>query len=292
MRYFRIFIIGTIALLGSYCISAGAGTAQSRLTGNFEGGDTLGTFVYNDNSNGLSISYYSPSLKKNLSYSVSKFDECSSMAMYRIPNTRQIAIDGSCSSQGGQIFKYVYEWKDTFSNWCLIREITGEKADVTSGTVVPSEQVGRVANCYTIGAAGPYKYESVTEVNQDISNELDEFRVAIGNKSALNAYLNSLPSYSVLELASHINSENVRNINDLVYFLSENGRSYDAIPVLETIVNKFPDRIVVKLNLADAYWDNDFKEQASAMYKEYYDEATSRGFKSKIPKRVSERIAK
>jgi hypothetical protein len=103
------------------------------------------------------------------------------MAMYAIPNTRQIAIDGSCSSQGGRIFRQIYEWKKVFSNWCLVREITGEKTDVTSGTVVPTEQVARVADCYTIGAIGPYKYVPGTEISQDTSNKLEKLRVAAGN---------------------------------------------------------------------------------------------------------------
>jgi hypothetical protein len=184
------------------------------------------------------------------------------------------------------------EWKEVFSNWCLVREITGEKADVTSGTVVPTEQVARVADCYTIGAIGPYKYVPDAEISQDISNKLEKLRVAAGNKSILIEYLNSFSSDSLFELSSYVNSENVRDINNLAYFLVKNGRSYDAIPVLKAIVAKFPKRIVAKLNLADAYWENDFKEQAAVLYRGYHDGMTARGLKSQIPAIVNERIEK
>jgi hypothetical protein len=138
-----------------------AGGAQLTLSGDFEGRNRIEQFIYRDHDGGLSIDYYSPSLSKPLSFAVSKFDECSTMAIYAIPNTRQIAIDGSCTSQGGQIYKYVYQWDDKYSNWCLIREISGEKPDVTTGRVSSSEHVARVSGCAKIGDPGPYEYEAV-----------------------------------------------------------------------------------------------------------------------------------
>ena len=281
-----------VATLISCFMSVNISAAQSVLTGNFESGSGLGKFVYGDNSSGLSIDYYASSINKKLTYVVAKYDECSSMAMYKIPHTRQVAIDGSCSSQGGQIYQYVYEWKPSYSNWCLIREITGKKADITSGTVVPSEQVARVMNCFAIGVTGSYKYESSAQSAEDISEELRKFRVSAGNKPKLKEYLNSIPSYSVSELVSYITAGNVGDINDLAFYLSENGRTYDAIPILQEIAKKFPDRIVAKLNLADAYWDNGFKGQASPFYQEYFDKMIARGLGSRVPNRVIERTKK
>lgn len=291
MKVFCILIFVPLMMYATLDVSAKANMIQLNISGNFEGGNTPGRFAYIPNSNGLDIKYYSPSQKRDFSYFVEKFDECSSMAMYRIPNTRQVAIDGSCPSQGGQIYRYVYEWKDSHSTWCLVRVITGERAAISSGIIAPSEQVSRVKDCFPIGSTGPYKYESTAEVAQEISAELADFRVATRDGPALKRYLSSVPSYSISELAIYVNHSNEQDINDLAFYLSRNGRSYEAIRLLEEIVTRSPNRAVAKLNLADSYWDNSLKGWASAQYKAYQNEMLARGLGQKIPERVGKRIA-
>ncbi|WP_416050828.1 hypothetical protein [Cupriavidus basilensis] len=127
LNYLEVIVSALfIAALGFF-LPAMVCAAQVNLSGEFEGDKLIGRFYFQDTSKGISVEYYSPSLGKNIFYSVEKFDECSSMAIYRIPRTRKIAIDGSCLSQGGQVYLYVYEWRSEYSNWCVIREITGER---------------------------------------------------------------------------------------------------------------------------------------------------------------------
>lgn len=263
----------------------------STLTGHFEGGDAVGKFTFQNSPSGtgLLITYYSPIINKTFLYNVLKYDECSAMAMYAIPNTHQIAIDGSCSSQGGQIYKYIYEWNSEEKNWCLIREITGEKPDISASTVVSSEQVARIKGCTLIGSTGQYAYESNGEVMHDITQEINRFKSAQSSKEALSKYLKSIQDYDISEISAHIDTENVKYVNDLAYFLSENGRSYEAIKLLTVIVSAFPDRVVAKLNLADAYWGNSYKKQAAQFYKKYYNQMLYRGLKSEVPARVYQR---
>lgn len=281
-------IIAMLAI-GGFGISH-ADVTRLTLSGDFERTGQQGQFVYQQNETGLLIDYYSSSLAKKLTFSVSKFDDCSVMGMYAIPHSHQIAIDGGCPSQGGQIYKYIYEWKAKYSNWCLVREIRGEKADQTTGRVAPSEHVARVLGCIQIGAEGPYQYESVASTVADINDELKEFRDAKIDKFRLKDYVRSLPSYSVSEFVQFINDVNVREINDLMFLLSENGRSYEAIPVLEAIVEKYSDRVVAKLNLADAYWYNKLPQQAAALYAEYYSDMSCRGLEWEVPSRVLGRM--
>jgi hypothetical protein len=294
MKFMHILVVGTIAASIGCCTSAIASGNQSVVTGYFEGGTASGKFVYEDRADGMGllISYYSPSLKKTLTYSVAKFDECSAMAMYQIQSTHQIVVDGSCSSQGGQIYKYVYVWSGAKKNWCLVREITGEKADISSGTVVSSEQVSRVKNCPILGEIGPYVYESTTETARDIAMELRKLRNSENSKETLMQYIDSFPFYSISELVGYIDSGNVRDVNDLAFYLSENGRSYDAIPLLENIVKKFPKRVVAQINLGDAYWESGQREQGAMLYRQYYDEMLSINLKERIPGRVFNRMTK
>lgn len=125
------------------------------LVGDFEGTGLSSQLISEKRSDGLDVSYFSPSLRRSFHYFIAKFDECSSMVIYAIPRTRNVAIDGSCSSQGGQIFTNVYQWKPKLSNWCLIREVTGERADDTSGRPKVSNSVSHTTGCILIGESRP-----------------------------------------------------------------------------------------------------------------------------------------
>lgn len=264
--------------------------ANTNVAGDFEGNNMTEIIFYRNTSKGLSIEYYSPSLNKTFLYKVNKFDECSSMAIYKIANTRQIAIDGSCFSQGGQIYREIYEWKPDHSNWCLIRKITGERAELAANKYLPSEQVLRTRGCSTIGEQGPYDYKPAAEVTKDIELSLEKFRSAREKATSLSRYIDSFTDYDAAELADYVNEANVRDVNDIAYFLAERGRPDDAIPILETILKRFPKRIVTKLNLADAYWDIGITAKASVLYSQYHQDIASNNMKTKIPTRVVDRM--
>ncbi|WP_432258830.1 tetratricopeptide repeat protein [Cupriavidus sp. TMH.W2] len=281
----ELFVVATSLLLPII-----AHAMHGELQSDFEGNNMTGRIIYRETSTGLSVEYHSPSLNKILLYSVQKFDDCSSMTIYKIPNTRQIAIDGSCSSQGGQIYRLVYEWKRNYSNWCLVREITGERSDLTAGKFLPSEQVLRTKDCSGIGTTEAYAYESSAETAKDIERSLESFESARKDADTLDRYLNSITAYDSAELAEYVSTTNVRDINDIAHFLAEKGRSDDAIPLLEAILKKFPKRIVTKLNLADAYWNIGIKVLASQLYDQYYHDMTSNNMKPKIPPRVIDRM--
>jgi hypothetical protein len=151
--YIKFFILSM--LLSSLAYAEGVETQKSVLVGEFEGAGVKSQFLYQTRSGSLEVSYFSPSLRRNFHYVIDKFDECSSMAIYAIPGTRRIAIDGSCSSRGGQIFTNIYQWKGKFSNWCLIREITGERADDPSGTPEKTDSVLHTSGCILIGESAP-----------------------------------------------------------------------------------------------------------------------------------------
>lgn len=284
-------MIGTVAAFVGFAYAAMIGD-DSVVAGYFEGGAIPGKFQYRNSEDGarLVINYYSPSLNKTLTYSVDKFDECSTMTMYGMPYNNKIVVDGSCSSRGGQIYEYVYEWNPGMGDWCLIREITGERPDPALGRIAPPERVSRVKDCPVLGVVGPYSYESRVETTKSIAVVLKKFRNSSGERKILSQYLNSIRSYDAAELVGYINPSNVEDINDLAFYLSEDGRSLDAIPLLEKIVEMFPGRVVAKLNLADAYWDSSFEKEAATLYGEYYREMSTINLKQKIPGRAFVRM--
>lgn len=100
---------------------------------------------------------------------------------------------------------------------------------------------------------GPYTYEKEAQVKSELDDEIDNFRVSTRSQANLLRYLNTIPSYSAFKISSNIDAMNVRAENDLAYYLAENGRAFDAIPILVAVVKKFSDRVVAKFNLADIY---------------------------------------
>ncbi len=287
--------IGMLSVVSAFCLTLGVTPAFSssgnlELRGDFEGNGKIGVVTYSSNASEMHIQYRSPSLQRPLTYVVKNFDECSMMGLSVVPHTGLLDVDGSCASQGGQIYRYIYQWNKKEANWCLIRQITGEKPDITSGAVVATEMVSRVSGCAQLGVTDSLTFESKDQVRRDIGLELESFKRIMGNAVALKTFASTLPDFQVSELASYVDSEDVEDINNLAFYLVGNGRSDDAIPVLRAVTEKFPARVVARLNLADAYWSSNDKDLAVPQYKEYVKQMRAKGLSAKIPSRVLGRI--
>ncbi|MBP0711796.1 hypothetical protein ABXK61_00535 [Burkholderia sola] len=290
MKQKNVFSILFVCALNMCAHSSLALSGENKIVGDFEGIGKPGIFTSEAAHNGLNVQYYSPSLGRSLSYRVESFDECSMMGIYIIPHTNLLAVDGSCSSQGGQIYRYIYKWSASEKNWCLIRQVNGEKSDITSGVVVPVEDVLRVNGCATIGKNDSLTYKSKDQVRSEIRSELDDFKKAAQQQSSLERYIAEMPDFRVAELGSYIDAGNVEDINNLAFYLGKYKRSGDAVEVLQFLVKKFPSRTVARLNLADAYWDIDAKELAAPEYREYRRQMNEKGISAKIPPRVLDRM--
>lgn len=277
-------------LLGAFLSTAlaAAAMATSTITGEFEGQGAVGKVTVSMDGDALIISYASTSLGKTLTYSVDKFDECSAMAVYRVPRVPQIAIDGSCSSRGGQIFIKIYEWRRKEANWCLVREITGERDEDVSDAGRPHLEVARVKGCSVPGTAVLPTYARPEDARAEITADLQSFLNASRSKAGARHYVDRVPYYQAAEFASYVDATNVDSMTGFGSTLVDAGRSSDAIPLLQAIVVAFPKAAGAKVSLADAYWETGQREVASAMYAEYYGE-TAGAERRNLPRRVLER---
>ena len=80
-------------------------------------------------------------------------------------------------------------------------------------------------------------------------------------------------------------------MNDKAYYLEQMGVYKESIYILKKVISKDPDRVVAYLNIADAYWGNNEKEEAKESYKKYIDLMKNQGKNmNKIPQRVYDRI--
>jgi predicted Zn-dependent protease len=147
-----------------------------------------------------------------------------------------------------------------------------------------------VSGCTTIGNNDSLTYESKDQVRSEIRDELNDFKKSSQNPSSLEKYIAEMPDFRVAELGTYVDASNVEDINNLAFYLGKFKRSGDAAEVLQSVVKKFPDRTVARLNLADAYWDIDAKELATPEYQEYKRQMSAKGLSSKIPPRVLDRV--
>jgi len=87
-----------------------------------------------------------------------------------------------------------------------------------------------------------------------------------------------------------ISSQNVLKLNDFAYKIQNTNNSL-AIELLQKILDKYPDRVVAYLNIADSYWLDGDKAKAQENYIKYVAlmKSQNKGIR-KIPSRVWERI--
>jgi tetratricopeptide (TPR) repeat protein len=85
-----------------------------------------------------------------------------------------------------------------------------------------------------------------------------------------------------------INTKTLQKYNDTAYYLQQANANNEAIFLLEKIIEKFPNRTVAYLNLADAYDGIYNKEKAKENYERYINLMKQDNKENKIPKRVLE----
>jgi tetratricopeptide (TPR) repeat protein len=89
-----------------------------------------------------------------------------------------------------------------------------------------------------------------------------------------------------------LSDKNHTMYNDIGYYLEQAEAYKEAIYVLNAVLEKYPQRVVAYLNIADAYWGNNEKAKAKEMYAKYVDlMKAQKKDASKIPKRVYDRAS-
>lgn len=128
------------------------------------------------------------------------------------------------------------------------------------------------------------KYEKILTIEYDSLRNLSSFKGYKFRYSYEDLYL--------MTKEMPITISNVQKYNDLAYYLCKlKDNRMGAVVILRRVIEKFPDRVVTYLNLADAYWLIDCKEDAKESYQKYIDLMKSQQKDlSIIPKRVYERL--
>lgn len=86
-----------------------------------------------------------------------------------------------------------------------------------------------------------------------------------------------------------VNKRTESEMNDVGYYLSKGGLNEEAISIYKVIQKFNPNRIVLMLNMADAFWALEQKQEASVFYKRYIELMRAAGKENKIPTKVFDR---
>lgn len=123
------------------------------------------------------------------------------------------------------------------------------------------------------------------EISNTIQLNLNEVLKNLKEKKETNLSIENLNEILKNE---ELNQKTVQKYNDIAYYLQQKNVNNEAIFLLEKIIEKFPNRIVAYLNLADAYDGLGNKEKAKKNYGKYINLMKQDNKEVKIPKRVLE----
>jgi hypothetical protein len=121
------------------------------------------------------------------------------------------------------------------------------------------------------------------------SQNIRESKIYIEDKIIINNHdLDDSKCYPDNYMNRYFFIDNISYTNDIAFFLEQSSHNDEAIFLLEKIIEKFPNRTVAYLNLADAYNGINDKEKAKENYKKYINLMKQDKKENKIPQRVLE----
>jgi hypothetical protein len=91
-------------------------------------------------------------------------------------------------------------------------------------------------------------------------------------------------------MACYPPKDNISQYNDLGFYFAKGGEHFLAMQIYSRLLDLAPDRVPLKLNIADSLWALGQKNQAGLYYSAYRNAMLKKGSIDKVPKRVDERV--
>lgn len=210
---------------------------------------------------------------------------------------------------------YTFRWNNGLKNWVLIKEASWsepyrDEIYSLNGAHIPEEakfptefEVKRIKCCVLLSdfkeKTPAYhelaKDQSIAAINEDIDHLKKSLRS--GKESPLfyktaparEENRKPIPADLIYEISTALTTQNVEHLNNYAFYMQQTGSNILAAILLRRIYEKYPNRTVAKINLADSYWEIGSKEKSCRLYGEYTRDMLSNGKKSLIPRRVHTR---
>jgi hypothetical protein len=203
---------------------------------------------------------------------------------------------------------YTFRWNGQVQDWILDRTADWQEPDrdesysleqnpVTAEKLLPENfDVHRVACCTKLdGFNDKSKILNLSDEDTKLAIKRDFVSIKNslleGGSSALlydhnaagDKAVRTIPPEFVYELSTVIDAHNVVDINNFAYYMYQNSMFVPAVMLLRSIHEKYPDRVVAILNLADASWALGMKKEACTFYAEYSQKMIKAAKGAKIP---------
>jgi hypothetical protein len=166
-----------------------------------------------------------------------------------------------------------------------------DAVSLESGCVV---NVGSALQCD--GAWAGEKWKAATEGILDFSKAgfppkqlISEVSGLSSNESRANSLIDlvfmGIPSY----MACYPPEKNISEYNDIGFYFAQGGEHLLAMQIYNKLLSLAPDRVPLKLNVADSLWALGKQAEAKSFYVSYRDAMLKKGAANKVPARVEER---
>jgi len=132
------------------------------------------------------------------------------------------------------------------------------------------------------------KRDDLCNVTYYFEESLDEYLKRF--KSDLPDIYKGLDRYKALLDKHTISNDNVRQYNDIAYYLEQAKLYNESVFLLEKIIKKFPERTVAYINLGDTYIGLGNVTKAQEAYRKYIELMKIDNKADKIPQRVWDTI--
>ncbi|MGE1155482.1 tetratricopeptide repeat protein [Pseudomonas kitaguniensis] len=156
------------------------------------------------------------------------------------------------------------------------------------------KNVGSIQQCDGIWVAQKWK-TSTGDVFDFLKEGLSPSQLVSKTSSLLpdEGRLNSLREWLFMGAESYMacfpQKENISALNDIGFYLANEGEHVIAMQIYKRLLDIAPSRIPLKLNTADSLWALGERNEAKLYYAEYRDAMMQNGNRAKIPKRVESR---
>lgn len=213
------------------------------------------------------------------------------------PTKGEIAIGASCCGNFKSTEISYFKYYLSIKNWVLYKN----SDSIVESDFLPTIEVNYLDFSYTIDDKklnnNSIKSKELNDLKVKKENLFtslfDKYKKANDSKTS-NKIKGSLNFDELAEIIALIpmDNKNINKYNDLAYYVGQckDGKT-SSIFLLKEIIKKEPSRIVAYLNLGDAKWDFEQKEDAKESYNKYISlmKKQNKDLK-KIPQRVYDRI--
>jgi len=140
------------------------------------------------------------------------------------------------------------------SNICSI-----DDANIFIGDIYADRFVDSMTKCH-------YEYTKLPPLEEIVEDMVEMARNGLLYKYSTGEYINR---YSGFLKKYPLSDANQVTYNNMGYYLEQVGAYEAAIYVLNAVLEKYPQRVVAHLNIANAYWDSGERVKARKHYEEY-----------------------